>query len=58
MGDGRHAFTYTFESYVRNGRSHTIEARLYGPNRYLHGSPAMITCALEEVAAPPATPVP
>ncbi len=58
MGDGRHAFTYAFESYVRNGRSHTIEARLYGANRYLHGSPAMITCALEETAPPPATPVP
>ena len=56
LGDGRHAFTYAFESYVRNGRSHTIEARLCGPGRYLHGAPAMITCALEEPAPPPTPP--
>ncbi len=50
LGDGRHAFSYAFESYVRNGRSHAIEARLVGPNRYLRGTPSIITCAHEEPA--------
>jgi membrane protein involved in D-alanine export len=49
MGTGRHAFHYDFESYVRNGRSHTIEARVVGPNRYLRGTPAVITCEPDEV---------
>jgi len=58
MGDGRHAFSYAFESYVRNGRAHTVEARLVGPNRYLRGAPATITCPLEEAAPPLPPPVP
>ena len=48
MGDGRHAFSYSLPSYVRNGHAHTIEARLAGADRHLRSSPAMITCAHEE----------
>ncbi len=50
MGDGRHGFRYPLPSYVRNGGSHTIEARLVGPNRILRGSPEVVACAKEEAA--------
>ena len=48
MGDGRHAFTYAFAPDIRNGRAHTIEARLTVPGTYLRGTPAVITCHREE----------
>lgn len=56
MGDGRHAFTYAFESYVRDGRSHTIEARLVGTGRNLRGTPVVITCPQDEIEPPQPVP--
>ena len=58
LGDGRHAFNYAFGSDVRNGRAHTIEARLAGPDTYLRGTPTVVTCEREEATRPPSPPAP
>ncbi len=44
LGEGRLGFRFEVPSYVRDGHSHTIEVRLVGPNRELHGSPEVVAC--------------
>ncbi len=48
MGDGRHAFRYTFGQEVRNGRAHTVEVRLTANDAFLRGTPTDISCPREE----------
>ncbi len=57
MGQGKHAFTFKIPPYIRDGRSHTIEAKVVETGRTLQPTPQSINCPKPEVAAPtPSTP--
>ncbi len=44
LGDGRRAFRFAIPPYVRDGQAHTVEARVLGSGRMLHGTPEVVTC--------------
>ena len=46
-GDGRHGFTFALPAWVRDGRTHKVDAKVAESQRQLRGAPENITCAHE-----------
>ena len=46
-GNGRHSFNYTLPAQVRDGKPHTIRARIAGTDMDLAHTPQQITCKPE-----------
>lgn len=44
FGDGKHGFRFVIPDWVRDGRSHSIEAKVAESGRVLRGTPEVVTC--------------
>jgi len=61
MGQGKHGFTFKIPPYIRDGRSHNVEAKVVETGRTLRPTPQSINCPKPEVTGMPAaaaTPAP